>query len=742
MGYMDYVYEHLLEWDPRSLDHQHPISAGAVNCLNRYSSAEEYFRVMEPLNLLELYASVRNDFEEFQHQNTAKTAPGLEFTVIDSSNEGVFTELLLTAPKELLQDLGIYWSTLVIITVPGSGEPKCLGKISGIKWNKKAKRNEATIRVRRQGLGVGSEWMCHALSNMSTAGRELLALLEVEKLALKEEVLQGLCSPLPKGNLREIELLQHKYNGRLNSSQAQAVYGSLNTRSGFSLIQGPPGTGKTNTIVAIIREILDSGVRPIMFCAPSNAAVDELTKRLDKHFLESPQQEYKILRIGRAERVDPEVAHLTIEGSYLEKDDEAKEADRCQEEEAEKEETAMSKTFDDLYMTKNALFIELEKLFKSPNPSSVQRRIAVVKAKIGDIKQTIFDTKPGLNLLRNRLWEMRHRSKEEQEAFIKMRLNESDVFCCTLSGSASRHILTSELLFSTVVIDEAGQCTEPSVLIPLQYQATKVVLVGDPKQLPPTVISTPAGNYDYDMSLFVRMLKANPEAMHTLDTQYRMHPDISVFPRTVFYGNILKDGPDMATKTARPWHSKQYLPPYRFFNVEGRHKVGENKSSYNMAEINFAGTLFSAALQCSTAEDRGLIGIVSPYKQQVKKMSDFFTQKYKKKTLEVLQIGTVDGFQGREKDIIIMSCVKAHPTAQTTGFLADVRRMNVAITRAKSSLWIIGNATTLATNEKWYALIEDAKTRGMYSEAADFHLRDGSGSLASLALSLEHLALD
>ncbi|KAG5367305.1 putative ATP-dependent helicase C29A10.10c [Yarrowia sp. C11] len=720
MEYMDYVYEHLLEWDLRSLNHQHPISADAVNCLNRYSSSKGYLEIMEPLNLLELYASVRNEFDEFREQDKAKRFPGLTFTVLDSFNEdGVFTELLLISRRELLDALEIYWSTLVVITVPGSGEPKCLGKISGIKWNKKAKRNEVTIRVRRNDLRIDSEWTCYALSNMSTAERELLALLQVSKLALKKDVLKGLCSPLPKGSQYQVELLQHKYDGRLNSSQAQAVYGSLNTRSGFSLIQGPPGTGKTNTIVAIIREILESKVRPVMFCAPSNAAVDELTKRLDKHFLENPRLDYRIVRIGRRDRVDPEVAHLTVEGAFRGLEDDEKEARECLEE----EEAAMKKMFDDLYVTKNELFTQLHKLFKRSSSSSPQSSISKLKAEISDIKKKISDMKPVLFELRGRVWESRNRNKDKLEEFTTKLFNESHVFCCTLSGSASRNLLKSGLLFSTVVIDEAGQCTEPSVLIPLQYQSTKVILVGDPKQLPPTVISTPAGNYDYDMSL----------------TECT---NISVFPRTVFYDNILKDGPDMATKTARPWHSKQNLPPYRFFNVEGRHKVGASKSSYNMAEVQFAETLFSAALLCSQAEERGLIGIVSPYKQQVKKMNHFFTQKYRQKTLEVLQIGTVDGFQGREKDIIIMSCVKAHPTAETTGFLADVRRMNVAITRAKSSLWIIGNATTLATNEKWYALIEDAKTRGMYSEAADFHLRDGSGSLASLALSLEHLALD
>lgn len=221
-----------------------------------------------------------------------------------------------------------------------------------------------------------------------------------------------------------------------------------------------------------------------------------------------------------------------------------------------------------------------------------------------------------------------------------------------------------------------------------------------------------------------------------------MHPDISLFPRATLSDNILKDGLRMVLKTASKWHTKEHLPPYRFFNVEGKHQFGDSKSFYNTAEIVYAEKLLAAALQCGGRDGQTTIGIVSPYKQQVEKLKYHFRQRYDDDMFKnTLEIQIVDGFQGREEEIIIMSCVIALPKANTISFLADVRRMNVAIIRAKASLWIIANATTLISNEKWQSLIRDANDRDMYCEASDFHMRDGSLE-NSLGVSFEAMGLE
>lgn len=739
---LDYLYEHLLEWDLSKLKHEHPRSARSEDALDKYKSSFEYVRIMEPLNLLECYASIRQVFAEFRDQEKARRFGGFRFKV-QATKEGddneLFTEICMGATQQELEEHELFSSTLVVITVPGSGKAKCLGKISEIVWNKKTREMDVWIRTRRADLREGSLWECCYLTNMATAERELLALLSIGDFALKNDILFGQCYSFPKGPDSEIQRLQDKYIGKLNRSQAQAVYGSLNTRGGFSLIQGPPGTGKTSTIVSIIRELLESGSRPLMFCAPSNAAVDELTKRLKKHFLDE-KLDYKILRIGRPENVHTEVAHLTLGGMIsASSDQEATKKAEC--DALTLILRPLEKEMDILYKSKDSLFNKLNLLFKSSG-STVQDSINSTKSKLTTVKKDIDGLRSQVMELRTKIWLIRNQIKTNRAQRIAKILKQSDVFCCTLSGSASTDVQRCGRLFPTVIIDEAGQCTEPSVLIPLQYRCTKVILVGDPKQLPPTVLSTEAGNFDYDKSLFVRMLKAHPDAMHILDTQYRMHTNISLFPRAIFYDNVLKDAPGMELKTARKWHSTEHLPPYMFFNVEGKHKFGDNHSFYNTAEIQFANKLVSAVLKCVGAGKKLDIGIVSPYKQQVEKLRHHFEQRYDtgKETM-TLEIQTVDSLQGREKDIIFMSCVRAHPTAQTVGFLADVRRMNVAITRAKASLWIIGNADTLVSNEKWESLLRNANERNVYYEASDFHTREGV-YMDNLGISLEALSLE
>lgn len=740
---LDFLYEHLLMWDLRHLKHDHPRSGPAATALDKYKSSSGYVEIMEPLNLLECYASISRAFEEFRDQNKAKRFGGFPFKILDvekgDENE-LFTEICMAASQQDIDDYELFNSTLVVITVPGSGETKCLGKIHSIKWNKETRNMNVWIRTRQTDLRVGSKWTCCCLTNMSTAERELTAVLGFADLALSKHILVGACSPFPKGSASDIQHLRDKYQGKLNVSQAEAVYGSMHARGGFYLIQGPPGTGKTSTIVSIIREQLQSGSNPLMFCAPSNAAVDELTKRLEKHMLEC-KLNYKILRIGHEDKVDPEVAHLTL-GGMLRGFKRGEAREKAATDALATLVKNLEREIDPYYKSKDSLYKRLNTQTLCPCRVDCVRIVNDIKSEISVAKESIAKLYPKLFEQRANLWERRNRAKARREAFIKKVLQQSDIFCCTLSGSGSPNVQNSGRKFKTVIIDEAGQCTEPSSLIPLQYQCSKVILVGDPKQLPPTVLSSSAGNFEYDKSLFVRMLKANPEAMHTLDIQYRMHPDISLFPRTTFYNNVLKDGPGMAQKTSRQWHAREHLPPFRFFNVEGQHQFGDTKSLYNTAEIRFAERLFAAALQCGGGSHQMEIGIVSPYKQQVEKLKYHFSQRYDDDTFEkTLEIHTVDGFQGREKDIIILSCVRAHPEAHTVGFLADMRRLNVAITRAKASLWIIGNASTLVSNEKWQSLIRDANDRDMYCEASDFHMRQGT-LLDSLGVSFEALGLE
>jgi len=295
-------------------------------------------------------------------------------------------------------------------------------------------------------------------------------------------------------------------------------------------------------------------------------------------------------------------------------------------------------------------------------------------------------------------------------------LDGAHVICSTLSGSGHEMFQGLSIEFETVVIDEAAQSIELSALIPLKYGCSKCILVGDPKQLPPTVLSREAARFQYEQSLFVRMQRNHSDDIHLLDTQYRMHPEISVFPSKTFYDARLLDGPGMAKLRTRPWHQSKVLGPYRFFDVQGHHQSAPRSHSLiNLAEIEIALKLFHRLVtDCKGYDFRGKVGIITPYKSQLRELKTRFAQRYGDSVFATAEFNTTDAFQGRESEIIIFSCVRASLN-KGIGFLSDIRRMNVGITRAKCSLWVLGNSQSLTQGEFWGRLIQDAKTRDRYT---------------------------
>ncbi|TKA67128.1 hypothetical protein B0A49_09282 [Cryomyces minteri] len=295
-------------------------------------------------------------------------------------------------------------------------------------------------------------------------------------------------------------------------------------------------------------------------------------------------------------------------------------------------------------------------------------------------------------------------------------LDDAHVICATLSGSGHDMFQNLNIEFETVVVDEAAQCVEMSALIPLKYGCAKCILVGDPKQLPPTVFSKEAARFQYEQSLFVRMQANHPDDVHLLDTQYRMHPEISVFPSRTFYDGRLLDGGDMAALRKRPWHTSTLLSPYRFFDVQGQHQAApKGHSLINLAEIDVAMHLFERLTKdFKTYDFTNKIGVITPYKSQLRELKDRFSRRFGQGIFETVEFNTTDAFQGRESEIIIFSCVRASP-AGGIGFLQDIRRMNVGLTRAKSSLWVLGNSQSLVRGEFWRKLVEDAQARSRYT---------------------------
>ncbi|XP_048318227.2 uncharacterized protein LOC107428153 isoform X1 [Ziziphus jujuba] len=493
----------------------------------------------------------------------------------------------------------------------------------------------------------------------------------------------------------------------------------------------------------------------ILICAQSNAAVDELVSRISSHGLHgSDGKMYKpyLVRVGNVKTVHSNSLPFFI--------------DTLVDQRLADEKTKLNDGKNDLSVNSSVeLRSNLEKLVDrirfyeakranlSDGNSDLKKSLEDDSLK-GDNVKEMSDAEIGLKL--RKLYEQKRqiykdlssvqalekKTNEEIKGLkYKLRksiLREAEIVVATLSGcggdlygvcseSMSNHKFGSpseHILFDAVVIDEAAQALEPATLIPLQLlksSGTKCIMVGDPKQLPATVLSNVASRYFYECSMFERLQRAgHPVVM--LTKQYRMHPEICRFPSLHFYERKLLNGDQMSSKSA-PFHETEGLGPYVFYDIiDGQERRGKNSGSlslYNEHEADAAVEVLKFFKKRHPSEFvGGRIGIITPYKSQLSLLRSRFSSAFGSSVIDEMEFNTVDGFQGREVDILILSTVRAAESSfapgiksSNIGFVADVRRMNVALTRAKLSLWIMGNSRTLQTNQNWAALVQDAKER-------------------------------
>lgn len=292
-------------------------------------------------------------------------------------------------------------------------------------------------------------------------------------------------------------------------------------------------------------------------------------------------------------------------------------------------------------------------------------------------------------------------------------LKDAQIVCSTLSVAGSADLrLIGEAKFETVVIDEASQAIELSTLIPLQMGCCRLILVGDHKQLPATVFSKVAESHLYNRSLFER-LHHSGYPMCVLKRQMRMHPDIAKFPSQLFYGGEIEDAPnilDLVTKQA--WYCFPVFGPLVFFDIEEGKESVSLQSKVNEEEASFVEVLIATLMHRFPTDSANRIvkrtAVVTPYSEQVRLISEKLRRLFgvtdPSKPCPI-EVNTVDGFQGREKDIIIASTVRA--SEGSIGFLADIRRMNVMLTRARTNMWIVGHSSTLTKDPSspWAQLV-------------------------------------
>ncbi|WP_296621729.1 IGHMBP2 family helicase [Marivirga sp.] len=520
-------------------------------------------------------------------------------------------------------------------------------------------------------------------SNDITFQRMQDALASLEKLPILQEYI--------KSNIdlfldSEKSSLPTSKNNFLNAKQNQVIKNALASNDIF-LIHGPPGTGKTTTLAHLIKSYFEEG-KKVLVTAPSNTAVDNILEKLQS--LEIPST-----RIGNPIRMDENLLNLSLDVQLQDHPD---------------------------YQQANGIWNKIQVLKKEQEdyaPASGQNRRGLSDSKI---IQLASSKKPYRGIQSAKLRKMAkwiklqqtiNKNFEEaqmlQASAIESILEKSAVICTTNSSAGSD--LLKDIIFDVVCIDEATQSTEPEALIPL-VKGRKWVLAGDHKQLPPTVKAKDAG--DLSISLFERFQDELPEnRINILTIQYRMHQEIMRFSNENFYDNQLKAHPTVAN------HSLKDLPgfePFPYINPaiekvlqtskpvtfiaceEGTEaQLADSHSWFNLEEIALTKEITDALLSSRLFPED--IGIISPYDQQVSRLKAALKDYH-------VEIKSIDGFQGREKEVIIISLVRSN-TEGNIGFLRDYRRLNVALTRAKRKLIIIGNPSTLRSNPIYKSLIEN-----------------------------------
>eukprot|EP00250_Pteridium_aquilinum_P021248 c25066_g1_i4 orf=531-3587(-) len=312
---------------------------------------------------------------------------------------------------------------------------------------------------------------------------------------------------------------------------------------------------------------------------------------------------------------------------------------------------------------------------------------------------------------------VKHGHLASREQIEKMCLKSCSLIFCTVS-SAGRDCMKHAAPFDCLIIDEAAQLVEAETAIATCLPGLKhAILVGDHQQLPATVISKVAVDSGYGRSLFERMISLK-HPCHLLDIQYRMHPEISRFPNFTFYEGRLRNGDNVRSPSYR-LHEHLLYGSYAFIDVSDGVEQSSGTSKRNSVEA--AVVLAIIKRLCDASKTQNIqnltVGIITPYSSQ----KDHLKARLERQQLEPLNVdvNSVDGFQGQEKDIIILSTVRSNKSG-AIGFLQDYKRLNVAITRARYCLWIVGSRNTLeAQHSVWRGLLEDAANRGLCRRAAD-----------------------
>jgi len=612
---------------------------------------DEHFARLGRLLELEREAEARRARERGQRLSPAeaeRAGHSLVDMVIADEDAGLGGRYLLTLVKR--SRVPLPWTRLnvgspVVLSPSGTDSKLTIRAVV-------SQRRDASITVAVTSLPEAMEdierWRLDLSSDEISSERQRAALQRVrtargDRLAALRDVLQGQRQPRFDAPV-SLKIL----NPNLNATQQATVEFALSAQD-VALVHGPPGTGKTTTVVEIIRQAVRRGDK-VLACGPSNMAVDNLFERL-------LAQGERVVRLGHPARVMPELRPHTLD-MLVERH----------------EAVALARK---LVKDALALFRRASRTTRAkPEPGARRQMREEARLLLADARRL------------------------EAQA-VEHILDTADILCSTSTG------LDDELLgnrqFDLAVVDEACQSTEPGTWIPL-IRAQRIVLSGDHCQLPPTVLSAEAAEQGFGVSLFERLANGmGSKALRQLEVQYRMHHRIMDFSSEEFYDASLLADPqveqhllsDLPEVTANPLTQT----PLEFIDTAGagfeEQSEPDGESRLNPREAEWI------EIKVRSLLDAGLpaaeIGVITPYAAQARLLTERLAS-------TDVEVDTVDGFQGREKEAILISLVRSNERGEI-GFLADLRRMNVAMTRARRKLLIVGDSATLASHPFYARLI-------------------------------------
>ena len=453
-----------------------------------------------------------------------------------------------------------------------------------------------------------------------------------------------LLGPLP-ATFRDLQRVRFPW---LNTSQEEAVNQVLAARE-VAVVHGPPGTGKTTTLVEAVFETLHRE-NQVLVCAQSNTAVDWIAEKLVDRGI-------NVLRVGNPTRVNDKMLNFTYERRFEAHPD----------------------------------YPELWHIRKAIREGSARLRTG---------------SRSDKDALYNHLSKLRSRATELEIRIDAQLFDEARVIACTLVGADNR--VLERKCFSSLFIDEAAQAIEAACWIAIR-KSDRVVLAGDHCQLPPTIKCMEAMRGGLDCTLLEKVVRTKPSAVSLLKIQYRMHEDIMHFSSGWFYHNALQAAPEVQYRgildydTAVTWIDTADFDFSEKCVSEGVGRLNTGEAELLLHQLR----VYMERIGRERIFDEHIdFGVISPYRAQVQYLRRLLKKEpFFRPFRRLITIHTVDGFQGQERDVVFVSLVRANTQGQI-GFLRDLRRMNVAITRARMKLVILGNAETLTRHAFYRALHE------------------------------------